>query len=96
AWKSSARRDVLLVREYEQPLALEVTLDWRLLAPLDFEHRIRRLAHWINLAEREGRRYRLVIPGHPALGPSQGVAHRHLCLRTLALLPHGESGGSRR
>lgn len=90
AWKPSARRDTLLVREYEQPLAIEVTLDWRTLSQLAYEQRIRRLAHWVDLAEREGRRYRLLLPGQPALGPGQGSAHRHLCLRALALLPGAE------
>lgn len=90
AWKPSARRDALLVREYEQPLAIEVTLDWRTLSQLAYEQRIRRLAHWVDLAEREGRRYRLLLPGQPALGPAHGSAHRHLCLRALALLPDVE------
>lgn len=88
AWKPSARRDALMVREYEQPLAVEVSLDWRTLAPLGTEQRISRLAHWVDLAEREGRRYRLRLPAQPVLGPGQGPAHRHLCLRALALLPH--------
>ena len=91
AWKPSARRDVLMVREYEQPLASEVALDWRTLSALPYEHRIRRLAHWVDLAERENRRYRLHVPGQPALGPAHGAAHRHLCLRALALLPHAEA-----
>lgn len=90
AWKPSARRDSLMVREYEQPLAVEVSLDWRTLAPLAVEQRISRLAHWVDLAEREGRRYRLHLPGQPVLGPGQGAAHRHLCLRALSLLPHAE------
>jgi uncharacterized protein (DUF58 family) len=90
AWKPSARRDSLMVREYEQPLAIEVSLDWRALAPLTAEQRISRLAHWVDLAEREGRRYRLSLPGQPVLGPGQGPAHRHLCLRALSLLPHAE------
>ena len=90
AWKPSARRDTLMVREYEQPLSVEVTLEWDALAALAYEHRIRRLTHWVDLAEREGRRYRLHLPGQPVLGPGQGAAHRHLCLRALALLPHAE------
>lgn len=89
AWKPSARRDMLLVREYEQPAGAETVLDWNTLPALPWELRIRRLAAWIDLAEREGRRYRLTVPGHPTLGPSQGPAHRHLCLRALALLPDG-------
>jgi uncharacterized protein (DUF58 family) len=91
AWKPSARRNTLLVREYEQPLGIEVALEWGSLSSLPYEQRIQRLARWIDLAEREGRRYRLLLPGQPALGPAQGAAHRHLCLRALALLPYAEN-----
>lgn len=89
AWKPSARRDTLLVREYEQPLGAEVLLDWHALAQLPYEARISRLARWVDEAERDGRRYRLGLPGQPPLGPARGVVHRHACLRALALLPHG-------
>lgn len=91
AWKASARRDTLLVREHEQPLGQEILLDWHALHALPFEQRISRLAHWVDAAEREGRRYRLQLPGQPAIGPGQGAAHRHACLRALAVLP-GEDG----
>jgi uncharacterized protein (DUF58 family) len=87
AWKPSARRDSLLVREYEQPQGADVVLDWRALSALAYEDRIRRLARWVDEAEREGRRYRLELPGQPVLGPGRSAAHRHACLRTLALLP---------
>jgi uncharacterized protein (DUF58 family) len=87
AWKPSARRDALLVREYEQPLGADIVLDWRALSALAYEDRIRRLARWVDEAEREGRRYRLELPGQPALGPARGIDHRHACLRALALLP---------
>lgn len=89
AWKASARRDRLLVREYEQPLGAEVVLDWQATLGLSYESRIARLARWVDLAEREGRRYRLALPGHAPLGPDHGVQHRHACLRALALMPHG-------
>ncbi|WP_421568598.1 DUF58 domain-containing protein [Stenotrophomonas sp. PD6] len=89
SWKHSARRDTLLVREYEKPVGVDILLDWRQLAPLPPEARIARLARWVDLAEREGRRYTLQVPGNPVLGPSQGNSHHHLCQRTLALMPHG-------
>ena len=97
AWKPSARRDTLLVREYEQPLGADVVLDWRQLGTLAYEARISRLARWIDEAERDGRRYRLCLPGQPDLGPDRGTQHRHACLRALALMPHvaGPHGGSR-
>lgn len=87
AWKPSARRDILLVREYEQPLGSDLVLDWDALPSLDVETRIRRLARWVDEAERDGRRYRLLLPGQSELGPACGSQHRHACLRALALLP---------
>ena len=89
AWKHSARRDTLLVREYEQPLGADVALEWRATTGLPHEARISRLARWIDEAERDGRRYRLRLPRQGELGPSQGPLHRHACLRALALMPHG-------
>ena len=87
AWKPSARRDTLLVREYEQPLGETLELDWQALHGMPREARISRLARWVDDAEREGRRYRLALPGQPPLGPAAGPAHRHACLRALALMP---------
>jgi uncharacterized protein (DUF58 family) len=93
AWKPSARRGELLVREYEQPLGADLDLDWNALAALPWEARIQRLARWVDEAERDGRRYRLTLPGQPPIGPAQGVAHRHACLKALALLPDGPGHG---
>ncbi|MFL6592897.1 MAG: DUF58 domain-containing protein [Luteimonas sp.] len=87
AWKPSARRDTLLVREYEQPVGADIVLDWNALQGIGHEARIRRLARWIDEAEREGRRYQLDLPGQPRLGPGSGPQQRHACLRALALLP---------
>jgi len=87
AWKPSARRDALLVREYEQPLGADIVLDWRRVAELPYEARIQRLARWVDEAEREGRRYTLILPAQPPIGPASGAPHRHACLKALALLP---------
>lgn len=91
AWKPSARRDILLVREYEQPVGADIVLDWHGLGHIPYELKISRLARWVDEAERDGRRYRLVLPGLPAqtIGPDHGPSHRHACLRALALMPHG-------
>lgn len=91
AWKPSARHGALLVREYEQPRGADVVLDWSVLS-LAHEDRIRRLARWVDEAEREGRRYLLQLP-RQAIGPGSGTAHRHACLRALALLPDGGPEG---
>jgi len=87
AWKHSARRDSLVVREYERALQQDVVLDWAMLRALPYEARISRMAAWVDLAEREGRRYRLRLPGQPDTGPGRGPEHHHACLRALALLP---------
>jgi uncharacterized protein (DUF58 family) len=88
AWKPSARRDALIVREFEQAMGAEVVLDWYAATGVPYEGRISRLARWIDEAEREGRRYKLRVPGQPAIGPDRGPIHRHACLRALALMPH--------
>ncbi|MCL7714396.1 DUF58 domain-containing protein [Stenotrophomonas mori] len=87
AWRHSARRDTLLVRDRQRPQGATVLLDWSALAPLPYEQRIARLARWVDEAERLGRRYRLQLPGHAPLGPGSGEAHRHQCQRALALMP---------
>lgn len=92
AWKPSARRDELMVREFERPVGGDLELDWRAVSMLPWEARIRRLARWVDDAERAGRRWRLVLPGQPPLGPARGPAHRHACLKALALMPEGPHG----
>ena len=69
----------------------DVVLDWAQLGGLDYEARISRLARWVDEAERDGRRYRLRLPGHPDIGPDRGAPHRHACQRALALLPQAWS-----
>lgn len=88
AWKRSAQAGRLMVREYETPAGADVLLDWRDrdLASLDHEARIRRLARWVLDAERENLRSTLLLPSG-RIGPANGGAHVHACLRELALMP---------
>lgn len=88
AWKSSARNDRLLVREYESSRGSEVVLDWHALDRLPVEARVSRLTRWVLDAERAGTRYLLVLPVR-SIGPAHGPDHRHACLRALALMPDG-------
>ncbi len=86
AWKSSARLDRLLVREYEAGTSSDVRLEWASLRHLPLEQRIARLTAWVLESEREGRRSVLLLPTE-SIGPGRGSEHRHACLRALALLP---------
>ena len=73
AWKPSARRNELLVREYEQPLGADIDLDWRPLATrCPTNTRIRRLARWVDEAERDGRRYQPAAARATAAGSGGG------------------------
>jgi len=86
AWKRSAQAGRLMVREYEAPAGADVKLDWAELGALEPEARIRRLARWVVEADREGLRSTLILPLQ-RLGPANGPAHVHACLRELALMP---------
>ncbi|MBN8884859.1 MAG: DUF58 domain-containing protein [Rudaea sp.] len=86
AWKASARQDHLLVKEFESQHSREIMLDWHRLDGLDDEARISRLAAWIERAETLQTPYLLQLP-QIRLGPALGPAHRHACLRELALMP---------
>jgi uncharacterized protein (DUF58 family) len=90
AWKASARQDHLFVKQFETRRGHAVVLAWDRLAGLDAEARISRLAAWIERAEIQRIAYCLELP-QTRLGPALGPAHRHACLRELALLPGAET-----
>jgi uncharacterized protein (DUF58 family) len=86
AWRASARADRLLVKEFADPQANDVALDWFALEGLAGEARIARLTRWAREASAAGLAYRLVLP-ESQRGPGRGLDHLADCLRDLALLP---------
>lgn len=90
AWKASARRDHLLVKQFESRRGHEIVLAWNRLDGLDAEARISRLAAWIECAESAQTPYRLELP-QTRIDAALGPAHRHACLRELALMPERAS-----
>ncbi|HST26999.1 MAG TPA: DUF58 domain-containing protein [Rudaea sp.] len=86
AWKASARRDELLVKEFETPRGHEVTLDYASLRGLAHEDRLARLTAWVCLAEAARQPYALNLP-QAHIDAGLGAEHRHACLRALALAP---------
>lgn len=86
AWRASARAERLLVREFAAPRAGRVDLAWEATEGLAHEHRIARLTRWVLEADAAGLEFALRLPG-ATFGPDRGPAHRHRCLRALALLP---------
>ena len=86
AWKASARHESLLVRDAERMSDDALVLDYAVVYGLDHEARLRRLTAWVLAAESALREYVLTLPGQ-TIGPGIGGAHRHACLRALALAP---------
>ena len=85
AWKSVARSDELLTKQFAGDAVAELWLEMRdLPASLGLEQRLSRLAGWVLAAERAGARYGLRLPG-AEISLGRGEAHRAACLEALAL-----------
>lgn len=84
AWRLLAREQPLQTKQFTGEARSKLWLDWNSLDGMEAGARIARLTRWVLDAEREGRRYGLSLPGQ-TLPPAQGPAHRHRCLRALAL-----------
>ena len=84
AWKTVARTDNLLTKQFSEDAAEELWLDWARINPaVGIEERLSLLAGWVLAAERIGSRYGLRIPG-TEIEPARGDAHRAECLQVLA------------
>lgn len=88
AWKAAARQDVsapLLTKQFTGASAETLWLDWEATAPaLDGEARLSMLTRWVLDAAAGGLSWGLRLPG-VCLDPASGDAHRHACLKALAL-----------
>jgi uncharacterized protein (DUF58 family) len=85
AWKSVARSEDMLTKQFAGDAVAELWLDLRdLPATLGLEQRLSRLAGWVLAAERAGARYGLRLPRFE-LAPGSGDTHRAACLEALAL-----------
>jgi uncharacterized protein (DUF58 family) len=85
AWKSVARTEEMLTKQFSGDSAADLWLDWRLLpAAMGAEQRLSRLAGWVLAAERLGARYGLRLPG-TEMPLARGELHRASCLQALAL-----------
>lgn len=85
AWRASARSERLMVKEFADPIAKAVVLDYAELHDLEHELRISRLTRWVLTAESRQLGFRLRLPGEE-IGPASGPEHVISCLRALALM----------
>ena len=85
AWKSAARSDDMLTKQFAGDATAELWLDLRELPlSLGLEPRLSRLTGWVLAAERAGALYGLRLPG-VQIEPGRGEAHCSACLEALAL-----------
>ncbi len=84
SWKAVARGQGMLAKRFGGGGRETLWLDWEALAPLDTEARLSALARAVLEAEQAGRHYGLRLPRR-TIAPDGGDAHRHACLRALAL-----------
>jgi uncharacterized protein (DUF58 family) len=85
AWKSAARSEDMLTKQFAGEATAELWLDFAALpATLGLEARLSRLAGWVIAAERGGAHYGLRLPGRE-IAPGRGESHRAACLEALAL-----------
>lgn len=90
-WRASARRDELLVKNYEEPEKPKLKFTWESTGALvETETRLSQLALWVDEAERQGHQYSLKIPGVETEFAS-GSAHHDRCLTALALYEEGSA-----
>lgn len=87
-WKSAARSNTPMIKQFSTPVGNALWLDWDQLPDLTVEARLSRLCRWVLQAERGGQTYGLRVPGG-VVEPGSGVTHKLQCLETLALFPSG-------
>lgn len=88
AWKAAARdggERPLLVKTFSGGAREELMLDWQFTSG-ETEARLATLTGWVMDAEAAGLDYGLALP-NLTFNPDHGAAHRHRCLRALALYP---------
>jgi len=89
AWKSVARSEHMLTKQFAGEAAAQLWLDLRdVPSSLGLEQKLSRLAGWVLAAEREGAQYGLRLPG-TEIAPARGDTHRSACLEALALYEAG-------
>lgn len=82
-WKAAAASQTLVTKQFGGGASERLWLDWALTSG-STEARLSQLAAWVCQAERQDLRYGLRLPGRE-LEIDAGPAHRHDCLKTLAL-----------
>lgn len=85
-WKSLAKAQPPMVKQFSDTSSPELWLDWRALPQLDTEARLSQLARWVLDAHGRHQSFGLRLPGIE-VAPGSGDTQVHACLSALALYP---------
>lgn len=89
-WRASARRQELLVKNFEEMEKPSLRFSWEQTSHLtDFESRISQLCLWIDEAEKRGHAYSLDL-NNIKTPLERGPSHWKTCLESLAILNSGD------
>lgn len=83
-WKSYARHQNLLTKEFTGYQSRELWLNWSDTNVSSIEGKISQITRWVLLAKDSGLNYGLRLPGQE-VKPSRGKSHDDYCLKLLAL-----------
>lgn len=90
-WKSYARSDHLMIKQFAAYVERSVWLDWNYFNGMDTESRLSRLCYWVIRYSASSDEYGLRLPGLE-IQPSRGDHHRQKLLRALALFREDNVG----
>jgi uncharacterized protein (DUF58 family) len=84
AWKSYARTEELLTKQFATFADRRVWIEWESFPGMDREARLSRLCYWVLQVDAGNDEYGLRLPG-VEIAPNRGPQHREEVLKTLAL-----------
>jgi uncharacterized protein (DUF58 family) len=84
AWKTVAREQEVMTKQFSGAGHRELWLEWDQLPAMDIEARLSRLCGWVLQADKNQLRYGLRLP-NLVIAPDIGDPHKKMCLEALAL-----------
>ncbi len=83
-WKAFSKGQGLLIKEFSAYQIDSIIFDWDRLGDKSVEEKLSLLCHLVLMAHNRTMVYGLQLPGKKII-PGNGTAHKHTCLKTLAL-----------
>ena len=89
AWKKTAQSHKTWVKEFNQTQGKHLLFDFTQIGGQHVESKLSRITAWVLAAEKAQLCYQVKLPGYSS-DMATGQAHKHSCLKALALFQNGE------